>query len=229
MKEMDYQCGFCGKRFASETRYMKHECKQMKRDEQFRSPIGQAAWSYYQEWMKQYRRQIPPSKTFLSSKFYNSFIRFAKFVKQTSLPTPKTFIWLMKEKDIAPVLWTSDEVYSMYVEFLDRQGDPMQQVQTTVNTIFDISEAAECGTEDIFNILTGQEVIQLIRQRRLSPWFLLHCNSFFSFLEEKVTPEEYTIINTIVRPDYWKEKFKQYENIREQIKKIVQSLGLHRL
>lgn len=198
----------------------------MARDEEFRTPIGQAAWIYYQEWMKAYRRQVPRSQAFLHSKFYSSFVRFARFVKKVHLPEPKTFIWLMKEKDISPTIWNNDQVYAIYLEFLDRQGDPKKAAETTINTLFDIADAARCDVSEVFGVLTPSETIQLLRERRLSPWILLHSKKFLQFFVECVSSEERIIIESIIRPKYWGEKFKKRADDVALMKMYVTELNL---
>ena len=74
----DFVCTFCGKHYQRETAYMKHECKQMKRDAQIKTPIGQAAYSYYSKWMRAHRKMIPAIENFMTSKYYTSFIKFAE-------------------------------------------------------------------------------------------------------------------------------------------------------
>lgn len=226
MRERRYECKFCHAKFVHEDRFLKHRCKQMIRDEEFRTPLGQAAWLYYQEWMKAYRRQVPRSSAFLHSKFYSSFVRFAKFVKRVHLPDPKTFIHLMKEKDIAPSIWNSDQVYAIYLEFLDRKGDPKKQAEITINTLFDIAEAAECSVGDVFDVLTPNETIQLMRERRLSPWILLNSKKFMEFFVQQVSPEERIIMESIIRPNYWAEKFQSRPNDRELMRTYVSELNL---
>lgn len=205
---------------------MKHRCKQMIRDEEFRTPLGQAAWLYYQQWMKAYRRQIPRSQSFLHSKFYGSFVRFAKFVKAVHLPDPETFIWLMKEKDISPTIWNNDQVYALYLEFLDRKGDPQKQAQVTIDTLFDIADAADTDPGDVFNILTPSEVIQFLRERRLSPWVLLNSKKFMEFYVNRVSAEERIIMESIIRPKYWGEKFQKHPQAVEMMRKYVAELNL---
>lgn len=198
----------------------------MARDEEFRTPVGQAAWNYYQEWMKAYKRQVPRAQAFLHSKFYSSFVRFAKFAKRVHLPEPKTFVWLMKERDISPAIWNNDQVYAIYLEFLDRQGDPKKAAETTINTLFDIADAAECETSDVFDILTPNEVIQLLRERRLSPWILLNSKKFLKFFVERVSNEERIVMESIIRPNYWGEKFTKRPEDVELMKKYVAELSL---
>ena len=141
---------------------MRHHCKQMKRDEEFRSVTGQQAWAFYQNWMKAYRRMVP-AKSFIHSKYFNSFIRFAEFSNKLKLPDTKAFIWLMKEKDISPTIWTNDQVYSMYLEFMDRKVSPKRHAEITINTLFDLAEEHNCEVSELFDNLCYYEVDESLR------------------------------------------------------------------
>jgi hypothetical protein len=226
MREKRFECKFCKTKFAIEQRFINHRCKHMIRDEEFRSPTGQAAWLYYQKWMKAYRRIVPKSSAFLHSKFYNSFMRFAKFVKATSMPDTDMFIWLMREEDISPTIWTNDQVYAKYLEFMDRRAPPVKQAEITINTLFELSEEYECEVGDLFDILTPNEVIHLLRQRRLSPWILLNSSKFKEFFVNRVSTEERIIMESIIRPSYWGEKFSTSASDVERMKLYVAELSL---
>ena len=210
MVQTNYQCKFCGTRFIHEDRFMKHRCKQMIRDEEFRSIQGQQAWAFYQSWMKAYQRMVPNAKSYLHSKYFNSFMRFAEFAKKVHIPDSNAFIWLMKEKDISPTIWTNDQVYSMYLEFMDRKVSPKRHAEITINTLFDLAEEHECDVSELFNVLTPNEVIELLRNRRISPWILLHSKKFKEFFINKTSNEEKIIMETIIRPPYWKMKFDKH-------------------
>ena len=226
MTGYNFECHFCGTRFKSEERFLKHRCKQMIRDEEFKTPIGQAGWLYYQEWMKAHHRRVPQSQSFFHSKFYTSFIKFAKFVKRLNMPEPKMFIWLMKERDIHPTIWCTDQAYSLYLEFLDRKGDPFKHAEITINTLFDIAEAANCEVGEVFNVMTSNEVIQFLRERQLSPWILLNSKKFMEFFVSKVTSEEKIIIESIIRPSYWSEKFQKCPDVVTRMREYVTELSL---
>lgn len=197
----------------------------MKRHEEFQTPIGQAAWIYYSKWLKAQKRQVPRAETFLQSKFYKPLIRFARFVKRVNMPDIDTFIWLMREKDMPPVLWTNDDAYAAYLEFLDRRADPYARAQTTVTTLFQIADAAECDVSEVFDVLTGAEVVQLLRERRLSPWVLLFSKKFMAFVQTS-SPEEITMIETIVRPAHWKERFAKAPEVVTKMQEFVKELNL---
>jgi len=226
MTKYKYECNFCLRKFVREGAFIKHHCKQMIRDEEFRTNIGQSAWVHYQSWMRAHHRIVPAPSAFLHSKYFLAFIRFAKLVKRTGLPEPQRFIWLMKENQIPPTMWADDAVYSMYLEFIDRRGDPLQQANITINTLFDVADAAECDVSAVFDILTPNDVIQLLRTRRMSPWFLLLSSKFMKFYVDGVKSEEKIIMETIIRPTYWIEKFKKNTNKVAKIKEFVQELNL---
>jgi len=222
----DFQCKFCHRGFVIESRFLAHRCKKMIRAEEIKTPIGQAAWSYYQKWMKAYRRMVPPIKSFLNSKKYVSFVKFAKFVQKTQIPDTNAFIWLMKEKDIDPTIWTNDQVYSQYIEFLDRRASPYNQAKLTVTTLYKVADAADVEVPDLFDFLESNEVIQLFRQRRLSPWLMLHSSKFRKFFVSKLSNEQQIILETIIRPRYWSEKFKNNPKAVEDMKKYIRELNL---
>lgn len=226
MKEKRFLCDFCGTRFSLETRYMNHRCKQMIRQEEFITPIGQAAWIFYQKWMKAKRKVVPKSSTFLHSKFYNSFIRFAEYIKKSHLPDVDMFIWLMTDKDISPTIWTSDQVYSQYIEFMDRKATPTKQAEITINSLFDLAQQHNCDVTAVFDTVCANEIIQLIRQRRLSPWLLLNSSKFREFFVKKTSAEERIILENIIRPPYWTKKFLSSPKDIQRMKLYVSELSL---
>lgn len=226
MREKQFQCKFCGARFSVEQRFINHRCKQMIRDEEFRTVDGQAAWIFYQKWMKAYRRIVPKPSAFLQSKFYNSFVRFAVFTKKVNLPDVDMFIWLMKDKDVSPTIWTNDQVYALYLEFMDRKAPPLKHAEITINTLFDISQERGCEVTDVFDELTPNEVIHLLRQRRLSPWILLHSNKFKQFFINRVSAEERIVMESIIRPPYWGKKFSSMPDDVERMKLYVGELSI---
>ncbi len=221
-----WECKFCGTRFKLENRFMAHRCKAMARDEQIRTPLGQSAWSYYQKWMKAYRRAVPSIETFLTSNFYTTFIKFAKFARKVGLPDVDSFIWYMQEKDIPPVIWVNNEIYSSYIEFIDKRSDPNKQALQTIEYLFKIADEFQVDVAEVFSYLEPNDVILMLHRRQLSPWILLHSQKFKEFLINKTTDQEKIALEAIIRPDYWAEKKIQNPDIVVQMKKYVRELDL---
>jgi hypothetical protein len=197
----------------------------MIRKEEMETPVGQAAWFHYQAWMRAQHHLIPHIKSFLHSKYYQPFMRFAKFAKQVRIPDPDLYIQQMVNLDMQPMLWTNDQVYVAFLEYMDRKVPANKNAQITINTLFDFAAALNCEIDDIFNHIDANEVIQLMRQRKLSPWLLLHSDKFKQFYV-KLPKEQKIVLETIIRPKYWGEKLKDNPETVEQIKKFVQELNL---
>ena len=226
-KEILHRCGFCGMPFKSEGRFIKHYCPEMRREDEFKSTTGQAAWSYYKTWMKTKHKSIVSSAvSFKKSKYFTAFFNFTKFVKKTHLPDVSIFIDLMVRTHIDPKYWTTDEAYRRYLEYVTRQLSTRELAKITIKTLFDVAEAGDVDVSEVFNILTPNEVIQLLHQRRLSPWVLLNSKKFANFFIKSTTSEEKIVMETIVNPDYWAARFKKHPKDVEVIRQYIVELGL---
>lgn len=221
-----FTCKHCHTVFVREDRYLVHKCKTMKRLEEFQTPDGQAAWQYYQLWLRKQKRQSPAPTSFLSSKYYRTFINFSKFAKAVDLPKIDKFVWLMVEKKYPPTIWTNDEVYSSYLEFLDHKTTPLEQVKLSIETLLAHADKHEIDISQVFDKLLPNEVIHMVRTRQLSPWLLLFSNSFKKMFKERVTPEQAIILETLIRPDFWAKKFEDHEKSIEKIKQCVKEMNV---
>ena len=221
-----FECKFCGHRFKLEGRFMKHRCKAMMRDEQIKTPLGQSAWSYYQKWMKSHRRTAPSIETFITSKYYTTFIKFAQFVPKVGLPDIDTFIWYMKEKNMPPSIWINDKIYASYIEFIDKKSNPNKQAKQTIEHLFKIADEHQVDVANVFEVLDPNDVILLLHRRQLSPWILINSPKFKQFLISKTNDDQKMIIKTIIRPNYWAKKKAKHPEIVAQMKKYVRELDL---
>lgn len=226
MVEGNYKCPHCGHRFVQEQRFLRHRCDQMKRQEVFQQPLGQAAWIFYQKWMRAYNKAVANANSFLHSKFFNSFIKFADFVKTVKMADTDVFIALMKEYDISPTIWTNDQVYALYLEQMDKKLTPEKHAEITVNTLFDLAEDYDVDVSDVFQNVPPAEIIQLLRARKLSPWILLNSRKFGAFYKQRTSTEERIVIDSIIRPPYWKKKFDSNPEKVEAMRKYVSELTL---
>ena len=223
-----YECKYCSKLFVRETMFLQHKCKNMIRAEEMQSPIGQAALDYYVKWMRTYNRLVKNPESFIHSKYYRTFIEFAKFVKSVKLPEVDKFMWLMKERDLPPSLWKTDEVYNIYLEFLDNQMSPMEKVKISVKTLLNKAEMLEIDVSEIFSqtATSINEILHMLRTRQLSPWLLLESKKFKQKYKNEASEEQKILLETFIRPDYWIEKRKNNPKIVKKIQRIVSELNI---
>lgn len=220
-----FECSYCHKTYVNEDRFLKHKCKTMERVEAQNTIIGQTAYKQYCLWMKLYKRNKPKLETFLQSKFYGTFIKFAEYTIQMKLPDVEAFIQLMIEKDFSPYLWMNDKVYNLYLERLDRKSTPIKQASITCNTLINLADDNNVDVKDVFSVLTINEVMQLIRERKLSPWILL-ASTKFKQLVLRSTLEEQKILEDLIRPIYWKVKFSNNPDTVKTMKQLVAEMGI---
>ena len=222
-----YQCDYCHQRFKSEKRFMKHHCKEMKREEDFRSLEGQAAHLFYKAWMKhKHNTSATSADAFKHSQYFSAFLKFVEFVKRTHLPDNNAYIELMVRQKIEPPLWTSDIAYAKYLEHITRVLPTEKLIEITVKTLFDVADAGEVEVAEIFTILTPNDVIQLLQQRRISPWILLNSKKFMIFFRDNTSSEERVIMESLINPDYWTTRFKSKPDDLKLAKDCVAALEL---
>jgi hypothetical protein len=114
----------------------------------------------------------------------------------------------------------------MYIEHLDRKSTPLEQAKLTVETLLTVADKRQADVSNIFEMLSPNEVIHLLRTRQVSPWLLLCSRKFKLFFKDKTTPEQRLIMETLIRPDYWLEKFEKSPKELEAIKHYVEAMNL---
>lgn len=224
-KLSNWHCTDCDKRFAGETGFLKHHCEPRRRREELASPLGQAAYGYYRDWMRMRKFSQPNAEAFKESKFYRMFIRFAQLVIDANISRPDRYMELMVEGEIQPALWCAPGAYTLYTKWADLLSDPLEQVSDSVNYLLDICEKENVQLQNIFEHLGAQHVLNLTRQRRLSPWFLF-CSSAFGKILKGLDKSQLQAFNTVVNAQYWSSRFEQNKKTVKEIRSIVKELGL---
>jgi hypothetical protein len=220
-------CKYCGKQYKQEQAFLNHTCREQQRLFETKTPIGQLAFLCYEMWTIDRRRVPPTLELFMTSRFYSSFVEFARFTKRVQLPRIDLFIKLMVNKQYPPTLWRLDDVYLDYLMYLDYQLTPLEQVTYSVSTIDDISYQMGVDTSKFFDYITVDEIIDLVRARRLTPWFLFGSDRFKALLlSNQMTNDQQTILEALIQPAYWAEKMKADPSTVHQVKDIAKSLGL---
>lgn len=178
-KKVEWLCEYCQHPFQSERVFMNHRCKERARIDELRSATGQAAYSYYSEWMRLNRRSVPPIETFASSSYYSTFIRFAEWVKRTHLPDPLRFVKTMVEHgNVQPSLWCRDNVYAMFLQGYDGIVPPEEQFIKSIDEILALITELNVEPRRIFDAIGVKTLLELVHKRKISPWFLVASSAF---------------------------------------------------
>ena len=224
-KNKNWYCSYCSRHFTGEMTFMKHHCEPRRRAQELMTPIGQAAFGYYRDWMKHKRFSQPGAAAFMESKYYRAFINFAQLIVDANISNPEKYIALMVQHDLLPVLWCRDAAYSIYLEWVDKFSDPLDEVQESINYLFDLCEKINANIDDIFKTLGPEKVLSLVRQRRLTPW-LIFCSTKFGNLLKEMDKSQLSAFNTVVNASHWAARFQQNKTTVEEVKKIAKEVGL---
>lgn len=205
---------------------MKHFCEPKRRAQELMSPLGQAAFGYYRDWMRMKKYSQPGAAAFMESKFYRAFINFAQMVIDANISRPDKYMELMVVGEVMPLLWCRDTAYAIYLEWTDKHADPIEQVGEAINYLMDISERENVELKDVFAHLGIQQVLSLVRQRRLTPWLLFCSNSFKTHILSKLDQSQVSAFGSVINAGYWTKKFETESGTLAKVKSIVAEFGL---
>lgn len=221
-----WRCDYCRKSFVHEKSFMQHVCNGKRRLEQIQSPIGQAAYASYSTWMKLQKRTVPNIDTFMTSRQYVSFIKFAEYCKRLNIDADNFIkVILTNAPDIKPNLWCRDNVYSLYLRFYDQVHDPYEQVADSIEYLTKHAERESCQLVDVLKVLGFQVVLEAFRLKKLSPWFLFTSSIGIKFLQS-LDREEYKLFESVINAAVWGDRFNQNTTLVEELQQFSASIGL---
>ncbi len=230
-----FQCDHCGKLYKRENAFMAHECDKMKRAKVLRSNIGHIAFDYYKRWLRTKRRANVNITTFGDSKYFNQFVEFAKWVKRTKLHDVEGYLKFMNLKDYPPHMWRSHEVFTKYLEFVDKRWGADDHAENTIkflmkfgNRLADELEE-EVKSTDLasyaLNLMTVTEISTFIINRKLSPWVLLN-SKIFRRKFMNASKDQKAAIEQAVDLNYWKAKMANNSDDNDFIKEVITEFNL---
>lgn len=204
---------------------MRHTCTQKQRAEEIRSPNGQAAFSFYNEWMKQKKFKEQSIDAFLASRYYRMFLNFAAMVKAAGIHEPIRYVALMVEKSWSPDLWCRPDAYRAYLEWVDKVESPMNQVASSIKVLMDIADKEEIGYGDVIKFLGSQKILHLIHQRKLSPWFVMNSTTMHNMLRA-LEREELNAFGRAININVWAARLEEHKELRTEIRALITEIGL---
>lgn len=197
----------------------------MLRSQEIQTPIGQAAYSVYGKWMRSNNRTVPTIQVFSTSKYYTTFIKIANFIKQTHIIDVDSYVRVMHSKQMPPNLWIDDRSYVLFLEYMDRNVDPMTRVEITVMELQDLAEELQCDISEVMDLITPSDCIEMLRCRALTPWILPHMKQF-KRLYKRSGQEQREILASLIRPAYWQVQFDRHPDIVKAVVNVASSLNL---
>lgn len=204
---------------------MRHQCEQKRRAEEIGSVTGQAAYSFFELWLRLRKFKSQTREAFMASKYYRSFLKFAAMVPIAGITKPESYVRLMLDNGLTPDLWCRDACYKIYLDWVDRLADPLEQVQSSIEVLMDLSEKEGINYQDSITHLGSRRILALITQRKLSPWFLLHSTKVQQLLKS-LPKDELKEYDRAINIGAWVERLEQQQELRADIRHIISEIGL---
>jgi hypothetical protein len=198
----------------------------MKRYDLFNTMDGQFAFIAFNNWRR--FKKLPSVKVdvFTTSRYFNSFIRFAEYSRTQAIPDKIGFIRMMSEINLSPFFWCDYDVYDTYVKRFDESYPIDKKIEISIDTLTEIAETYNCPLADVFSNIPMIEVIKLITSRRLSPWLLLPSPKFKIFLMTRTTAEEQMLFSNFVDITKWRKEFEKNPELLLIVKQLNIKLGI---
>lgn len=221
-----YECNFCNKKFSSLVKLHTHECEAKRRHEFSKTKQGLIAYETYCYWQKCRGYRVTNVQTFLDSKYYNCICQFIKYSKVIGLPDKNLYIDFMISCKLLPNFWRNEELTTFYMQKFDEITPPRKLIKISLSTLSTLTELLDCPVDKVFTKLEPIELIQLINERKITPWLLLLSKSFLIYMRDIANSQDRILLNSIVDADVWRLRFKKNPEIVQYVKQIVNTIGL---
>jgi hypothetical protein len=185
----------------------------MIRSDELKSVVGKNAYSYYSYWISRKNRGSCPIETFGKSRLFNQFYKFANWVSNMNLPDKKLYIRFNILKGFTPDMWTSNEVYVKFIDWIDIKWNAEDHFKYTYLTLRQIAKKEDCELNMAILNIPPNQILTLVRCRKLSPWVLLKMKSFRQVLIN-LSQEQKIHFQETIRPSHWSKIIKD-PNLKE--------------
>lgn len=220
-----HQCQHCDKTFATDLGLKKHKCRIIERLRFLSTPKGYKVYDAYSKWQTLNHRPTSDPKIFAGSRYFTLFKNITAHLENVRIYCLDLFLQFVKEQNLPITLWTQSTVYSLFIEYVDTGAPPLKLTEVSVKYILKWCEKEGIDCKDFFDTIRTNELLDLIRGRILTPWFVLNSRKFKQKIQRS-TSEQRRIFAMIVKLMYWKVMFDENAAEVERIVAIVEEMGL---
>jgi len=208
----------------TEQKFNRHNCVEKIRSELLSTPLGFNAFNIYNLWL-QARKLCPKDKdVFISSKYFNAFIRFVEYQKKQQIPKLNQFIEFCVGKVYEPYSWCSFDVYQNFINEYIANLSPMESFYLSVETIDNLAEKFDLKYIEVFEVLPCSLLIKHVASYNISPWYILNSQLFSKCYNTRLNSEQKMLLNTLIPIQSWNNIFAANSSKVSQIKKVIAEL-----
>lgn len=229
-KKNQYKCDLCKKNYKTEGGLLFHKCENKIRlnnkDELF-SRIAFIAYMKFYETLQCNRRRSKPITfdEFATSKYYNGFIKFGKYVADMKMLEPEKYITFLISNNVPLDKWANDSTYNVYITLKVKSEVPYYAVEKSLKTMQKWAEENQKEWELYFEEAGQFRIVSNLRTGKISPWLLYNTRSGKRFLN-KLSENEINCVYDIIDPEFWSKEFKRKHEDTQAISSVLKSVGL---
>jgi hypothetical protein len=214
-------CQYCKKTFKQESTAIRHLCEKKRRylaKDEKHVQLGYKAFVRFYE-----LSQRIPNKTFddfIESSFHSQFVKFGSFLSNTNPLYPLKFIDYMINSQVKFEKWCDDETYRKYICHLVQTESVETALERSILYMQDWAERNNTEWTEYFKRVGLDKGIADIQDGRISPWLILQSTTGKDMLR-MMSNEHLTLIESIINPDVWMNKFKRKHQELRLVKDVV--------
>jgi hypothetical protein len=218
----NFKCNHCGKDFTKEKTLAVHLCEPKRRYLSKDEKHVQLALLTYQRFyeISQKTSKKKSFEEFMSSPYYNAFVKFGSFISNTMPIFPERFIDFVIKSGVKLDHWCRDELYDTYVEELIRIEPADGAIQRSIQTMMDWADNKSAQWTHYFRYANLNRVTHDIKEGKISPWMLLNSKTGKEMLQ-KLNDEQLEIVSQNIDPQFWISKFKKQPADVELVKDVI--------
>tara|TARA_B110000263_G_scaffold223406_1_gene213124 strand:+ start:150 stop:821 length:672 start_codon:yes stop_codon:yes gene_type:complete len=223
---MSHKCQYCGAEFKSERTIMVHVCEPKRRwlnkDEKY-SRLAFHAFSRFYELTQAVGNRT--FEDFVKSKFYLGFTKFGMHIININAINPEEYVDFVIQNSVKLDKWTSDAVYNIYVQELNRKESADRAVERSILLMQKWGEEYDRPFNKFFKEVSKPLAIHYIKSGRISPWVIFNSDNGAELIDS-FSDEELVIINDYLDPTFWTRKFNARVEDVHFVKMILNKAGI---
>jgi len=220
--EQPHTCVHCGKSFMKDRTHVAHMCERkrraLQRDEK-RVQAGFMAFNRFWELTQNSKKQKTYDE-FADSNYYNAFVKFGSFVNNSNVLYPDKFIDYVIKSGIKLDHWCREEIYYQYVIDTIRLEPAGDALSRSIETMVDWAGKHSADFAHYFKYCNPNLNLYHLREGLVSPWLQLNTPAGRKLLQQ-FDDHQLGLIDQIIDPLYWKQRFKARPNDIDLVKETI--------
>lgn len=226
-KTPEHSCEFCSKTFVKESSLMAHSCARKMRwlDRDNKNVIvAFSAWKRFYQ-LTQTKGKNKTYKDFVDSKYYGDFVNFGRWMNDTNVVHPNTYIDYMIRGNYKLKDWTKYSHYETYLKEMTMKEAPEDALERSIVYIQAWCKQANIDVDKFFDTISTNKLVDVLRAGRISPWLLFICSDS-SEIFSKFDSSQVKLLDKLLDTKTWHYKLKKYQKEVNEYRELIRSMGL---